>query len=470
MQKLIKIDLSLLFIGILCAHFIPSFPLYSASEFEIHYSKGVKAHDEGNLVEAETELSEAVKLNPQSLEANYAIGIVQQEKNNHAQALKNLNVIYKTDKTYKNLLYRVALSYFYMNKDDRAEKFFKLELKNGKDVNIKDECHFYLGKIYERTNRQELAKEEMQKISLEIPEKGLKVEGKRWFFNAQPGLQFDTNVALISDGVAVPAYLSGKSSPRLSVSLNGGMTPLLRKDVMLTLSYLYYHGFNFMNNLHEYNINQHTFSFDTVFDNPSGNITYRFLLGYDYQLSLIVPNDSNDYEFFSQSHAIKPRFQVLWSKSITTEFKTHIIYDDFYASAFPEDNRDAFNFMGGFENSWKFNNSMSKIYVGFDYVRNMANGFNFNYYGLIPSVGFETPLWIITRLNLDFSYAYTRFVNYQPSPPLREDNTYTVGLNLNKKLSNMVEANLNETLVINKSIQDYSYKRDIISLIFSFLF
>lgn len=437
------------------------------TDFEIHYSKGTKAFDEGRIDEAVAELKAALEIDTQSIQANYILGIIIQQKGEYKNALKKFNVVYKKNKTYKNLYHYVALCYYKLNKDALAEKFFNKSIETSKDEAIKNESHFYLAKVYERMEKQELAQGEYKKISVVIPEakKVRKVKGKRWFFNAYTGLQHDTNVALLSQYVTVPPDLSGKAAPRLYIALNGGVVPVLKKNMALSASYTYYHGFNLMNGLSNYNINQHTVSLDSVFAKTTAKRTYKAMLSYDYQLNLI----SNDFNFYNQSHIIQPGFLIPWSNRYSTKFRVKLSFDDFYFSAFPEDNRDALLVSTGFEETFTFPNGKTKIYLGFDYERNLSQGYNFHFNGFVPSLGMETPLWWITRLNIDTSYSYRHYVNYRPFPPRRKDHTLAMQVNLNKKITEKFEVNLNETFIYNESITGYTYKRNIVSLIFGLL-
>jgi hypothetical protein len=220
-----------------------------------------------------------------------------------------------------------------------------------------------------------------------------------------------------------------------------------------------------MNSLSRYNFNQHYFNVDFVFNKPYTERKYRFLVGYDYQLTLI----SNDFNFFSQSHIIDPRFQLHFGKRWISELKLSIGYDDFYESAFDEDNRDAYLITAGFKDTFRFNKEKSEAFLGFDYERNLASGFNFNYYSLIPYLGLKTELGCFSEVSLDFSYTRRKYVNFQPNPPYRQENIYMIEASIKKRFNDWLEGSINELFVYNDSIANYTYKRNVVSLMVGFI-
>ncbi len=470
MRKQIKLFApSFLFSLLIAACLLISMPINAQeskkTDFEIHYSKAIKAQTDESFEKAASELESALDIVPDSNQANYALGIVYQQLNRHTDALKKFNVVYKKDKTFKFLPFRVGLSYFNLKAPDKAEKFFKFQISKTDDEKIKNQCHFYLAKIYEKARKEDLAEGQYKMISVEVPRISVKkIKKNWWFFNGYPGFQWDSNVALIADGVATPPDISGKQSARMFVALSGGIIPLQRDNIVLSAAYTYYHGFNLMNALSRYNFNLHTVSADMIVNKKINRRAYRFLMGYDYQLTLI----SNKFNFFSQSHIISPRFQLHWDKKWITEIRTSFSIDDYYASAFDEDNRDALLTTAGVIETMYFNARKSKAYLAFDIESNKADGYNFDFYGLVPSLGVSSPLWWFSEIKLDFSFAYRKFHNFLP-PPRRVDKILTIQANIKKQITRWFEISINEAFAYDKSIANYSYKRNVVSLIFGFL-
>ena len=491
------------------------------TESDVYVDRGIVAYGQGQYQDAWQAFQEAVRMNPDNVNALYYVGMVYLAMDQPAAAQGALEQAQKLNPNDADVAFQLAVVHFTQQQYDKADALFQgVYAREPQRQNL----GYYLGFLeyrkqryrealtYFRTNRASndnfaqlnrfysglalsalglpgAAKAEIEEAILLQPMTtltgpaerfrdvlGMAVVAERNFHvDAKISMFYDNNVAVISDSSGDPvAALSREAKHRSTGELayvRFEYTPLRTVD---------WEGIVAASMLGAYENNLP--SFNLLNPNIMGSLSYKDTLWGKqaiYNLTYLY-----DYVWLGDPyltrHTIAPGMTLVWNSSHVTQpvlryqFK-RFLNQHLVTSA---DNRDANNYMGGFLHFWQFEGG-HYLKGGYQLDYEAAVGTNWKYLGNRFALGgqytipWRDPWWDLgLRLRVDADYQirnYTHQNNYLPlvSAPsvYRRDGELNVIASLAKDLPNNLTLALENLYTQNTSnIPVYGYNRNVISL------
>jgi hypothetical protein len=279
---------------------------------------------------------------------------------------------------------------------------------------------------------------------------------KRWAIRASVGLQYDSNVILLSEGDPLPGGVSRQSDWRGLLYFSGAYS-LLKKDKFRTSA-----GYSLYQSIHkdlsEYDISAHNATLAGSYGIRSG-VTLKGL----YSLGLTyIAGDK-----YSYSHKISPSIEISEGNGFVTTIFYRFIDTNFQDS-------DRYSTNSGRTGSTHVGGIIWKIPI----TSEVSGKVGYSYE--VTSARKEYWEYKRDRAFLDLSFTLPRDVavdihseslrkDYKGSNPFsggeREDRALSLSLSLTKSLSTKMDVSLGQAYVDNDSnVEEYDYKRFISTL------
>lgn len=432
------------------------------TESDVYVDRGILAYGQGQYQDALQAFQEAVRMNPDNVNALYYVGMAYLAMDQPAAAQEALEQAQKLNPNDVDVAFQLAVVHFTRQQYDKSEALFQgvyarqpqrqnlgyflgfLEYRKQRyrealtyfraniasDENFAQLNRFYSGLALSALGLPAAAKAEIEEAirlqpmtTLTGPAErfrdvlGTAVKAERNFHvDAKISMFYDSNVAVIPDSsgelvTQVAREAKHRSSGELGY-VRFEYTPLRTVDWegVVAASVL---G-TYENNLPNYNIL-----------NPSimGSLSYKDTLWGKqaiYNLTYLYDYLVLDDPYLTR-HTVAPGMTLVWNSSHITQpvlryqFKSYM-NQHLVTSA---DNRDANNYMGGFMHFWQFEGG-HYLKAGYQLDYEAAVGMNWKYLGNRFAAGFQlTDPWLDTglRFRYDFDYQlrnYTHQNNYLP--------------------------------------------------------
>jgi tetratricopeptide (TPR) repeat protein len=434
------------------------------SEATVHIDRAVIAYEEKKSEAALSELQEALKLEPENIEALYYQGIVYISLNRLPEAQAALEKARGLRPTNNDIAFQLGVLYFNRENYDRAEaplrQVYQSDPKREnlgyylgfieyRKKNYRESLRFFEANVPSDANFAQLTKfySGLAMSSLGFPGEGqariqealrlqpispLTVPAQRFgeilqsaaqkekFFNGELrfGVYYDTNVPVVptssSDIVAqaIQQEQRRRKSEGELASLNLSYTWLKKLDWEGTVSYRFLQTYN--NHLTEFNTQDHT---------PTVGVAYRsalaempLIFGAQYSYDFITLGNSR----FSQRWIFNPYVNLIenqgasFSNSTTLQFRLQAkdFFNDRKVSR-PEV-RDAVNYAIGPIHFVVFDEGRHYFKVGYNYDYDKAEGEDWTYSGnrLLLGGQYTLPWWDVRlRYDLDLHWRAYKYKN-----------------------------------------------------------
>lgn len=447
----------------------PSFVSAKASpEATVYTDRAVLAYDAKRYDEALKELKEALRLNPESVDALYYHGLVLSALKRPSEALASLEKALKLRPGDVDVTFQLGILYFNQKDYEKAElllqqvhrvspkrpnigyylgfmeyrkknyreaiKFFRENVPS--DKNFAQLARFYTGLAVGALGFPKQAQAEieealhLQPVSpLSTPARRFgevlarRAEEERYFSgDLRLGVFFDTNVPVVptasSDlvGQAIRRQQKRRKSEGELVSLNLSYTFLKTPDWEGTISHRFLQTYN--NNLTEFNSQDHTPSIGILnrgsIPTPLGNLPY--FAGLKSSFDFITLGNAK----FVQRAIVNPYltlaekpFKVGYGINVNNltnlqfRFQDKNFFND--SDVVRREQRDAQNYMIGATHFFLSKDGRHYLKLGYQYDFENAQGQNWTYWGnrLLAGVQYTLP-WYDVRLRyeLDFHWRF----------------------------------------------------------------
>lgn len=422
------------------------------TEAVVHIDRAVVAYDEKRYDVALKELQDALRLEPDNVEALYYQGIVLVSLNRISEAQASLEKARSLRPANNDIAFQLGALYFAQEAYDRAEPSLRQVFQSERDrpnlgyylgfieyrkKNYREALRFFEANVPSDNNFAQLAKfySGLAMSSLGFPREGqaqieqalqlepvspLTLPAQRFgeilqtaaerekLFNGELrlGVFYDTNVPVVpassSDLVAqaIQAEQKRRKSEGELATLTLSYTWLKKLDWEGSISYRFLQTYN--NHLTEFNTQDHT---------PTVALGYRSALG---EMPLILGSQLS-YDFitlgnkrFSQRGIINPFFTLIENQGAnvanSTTLQLRLQPKDFFndQEVVPSEVRDAINYAAGPIHFVVFDEGRHYLKLGYQFDYDQAQGRNWTYAGnRLIAGGQYTLAWWDLRLRYD---------------------------------------------------------------------
>jgi len=373
--------------------------------------------------EAVAALEKALKLRPADVDVSFQLGALYFGQKQYEKAEPLLRQVYQSDPKRPNLGYYLGFMEYRKKEYREAVRFFRNTVPS--DDSFAQLTRFYNGLAMSALGFPKEAQAEIEEAMRLQPASPLvtpaqrfgellekKAEEERRFHGEiRFGVFYDTNVSVIpnpsGDLVAetIRANNPDSDSPGEQISVNLSYTYLKTLDWEGTVSYRFFQSFN--NQLPDFNNRSHTPTIGIVnrgvIKSPFGKLPYFAGLQttYDY-ISL------GNRRFF-QRWIVNPYFSIAENSWNLTNLQFRLQVKDFFndLQVTGREVRDALNYMIGPTHFFLFDGGRHYFKVGYQYDSEDAEGNNWTYWGnrLIAGLQYTLPWWDLQyRFDLDFHW------------------------------------------------------------------
>ena len=442
-----------------------------AIQAAVFVDRAVVAYSDKRYDEALKELQEALRLDPENVDALYYQGLVHMAMNRPVDALSALEAARKLRPTDADVAFQIGVLYFGQKEYDKAEPFLRevygadpkrpnigyylgfieFQKQNFREAlgyfraNVPSDdtfaqlASFYSSLTLARLGSPGQAKAEIDQALRLQPASPVTTPAQRLgeilgkaaeqekFFRGELrlGVFYDSNVPVDPDrsgDVTAQAIRRGQPRQRSEgelVSLDLAYTWLRTVDWEGTISHRFLEFYN--NRLTKFNSQSNTPTLSIVnrgfLPGPFGQLPYAAggQVSYDY---ISLGNRP-----FTQRWIVTPYVSILEDESNITTFQYRFQWKDFFHDEdfVRREIRDAKNYMVGATHFFLFEKGRHYLKLGYQYDAELAEGENWSYRGnrLLTGFQYTLPWWDVRfRYDLDFHWRHYQNRTIFDSTPL----------------------------------------------------
>ena len=491
------------------------------TESDVYVDRGIVAYDQSQFPQALEAFQEALRINPENVNALYYAGLTYAAMDQPAAAQEVLEQALKLSPSDSDVAFQLAVSYFTQQQFDRAEPLFRriaeaepkrqnlgyylgfLEYRKQRyreaigyfrsnvpsNEDFAQLNRFYSGLTLSALGLAEQARREIEEAirlqpmtSLTGPAErfrdvlGTAAKAERNFHvDAKVSMFYDNNVAAVAGSSGDPVAALSRENKHRSTGEMGYLrfeyTPLRTLDWegVVAASVL---G-TYENNLPIYNV---------LSPSLMGSLSYKDTLWGKqaiYNLAYLYDYMLLDDPYMTR-HTIAPGMTLVWNSSHITQPVLRYQFKSFLNQHLQTtaDNRDANNYMGGFLHFWQFEGG-HYLKGGYQLDYEAAVGTNWKYVGNRFALGgqytipWRDPWWDLgLRLRVDLDYQFRNYTHQNDYLPVgsapsvyRRDKEMNIIASLAKDLPNNLTLALEYLYTQNDSnVPVYGYNRSLVSL------
>jgi tetratricopeptide (TPR) repeat protein len=488
------------------------------SESDVYVDRGILAYDNKQYSEALQAFQEALRLNPENVNALYYAGLTYMAVEEYAPAQAALEQALKLAPTDVDVAFQLGVAYFLQQQYDKAEPllrqvyarqpqhqnlgyylgFIEYRKQNYREAlgflraNVPSDDNFaQLARFYASLSLSALglagqARAEIEEALRVQPISPLTAPAERFrevlgaAARAERNFHVDAKVSFFyDDNVSVNPFrssdLSAEEARKQKHRTTGELgylrleyLPLRTADWEASIAYSVFQTIN--NDVAHYNVGNHTGTASlaykaSLWEKPAvASLTYQ----YDY----ISLDDRN----FVNRYTVAPAMSLVWDAMNLSQAQLRFQAKDFMHEKTlvdSSDDRDALNYMVGYMHVFRFMADRHFVKLGYQIDREAAQGSNWSYLGHRFLVGgqYTLPWWDI-RVRYDFDVHlrdYTHLHTFLPtgiSTPAvhRSDrdmnHVFSIAKDLPYNITLSVEYLLNRNV---SNLAVYDYIRNVIS-------
>ncbi|HSB70644.1 MAG TPA: tetratricopeptide repeat protein [Candidatus Methylomirabilis sp.] len=401
------------------------------------------------FAEAQAVLEQAGKLAPQDVDVAFQLALSYFAQEQFDQAEPLLRQVYAAQPTHKNLGYYLGIIEYRKQNYREALRFFQTAVPS--DENFAQLNRFYAGLSLSAMGLASQARTEIDEALRLQPASpltgpaerfrevlGPAAEAERHFrVDAKVGFFYDDNVPVIplqsGDAAAEAARkVEHRSTGELGY-VRFEYTPLRTPDWEANIAYSLLQTVN--NSVSDFNIQNHTGMANLAYKSRIREMPAVWNLTYQYDY--ISLDDRN----FVSRHTIAPAMTLVWDAVNLSQALLRYQNKDFMHEKTlvdPSDDRDASNYMAGLAHTFRFAADRHFIRMGYQFDWEGAQGSNWTYLGHRAILGgqYTLPWWDI-RVRYDLDIHFRDYRNKHTFLPtgITEPAIHRVDRDLNSLLS-----------------------------------
>lgn len=444
------------------------------------------------LPEAQAALEKAKALRPTDLDVTFQLGVLYFVQQEYEKAEPLLREVFDERPHQENLGYYLGFIAYRKKNYREALRFLRANVPS--DANFAQLTKLYTGLALGALGFPTEARTEVEEAIRLQPFSPLASPAQRFSDALEPaaklerrfqgevrlGFYYDTNVAVVpspsTDIVAIQLAGRDTESAGMLATVRLAYTWLRTVDWEATVSYAFLQTLNFRDGLSDFNVQDHTGTVGLTYRNTIKEMPYftGIQMAYDF---ITLGGDT-----FVQGPIFQPFFTLVENANNLTTFQFRARIKDFsQRNVVPEEVRDGTNFMIGGTHFFRFEQDRHYIKVGYQYDIDDTDGANWEYYGNRFLFGGQYTLpWGDIRLRYDLDAHLRNYRNkhsFLPVIPVgtilvfgggtteRRDREIINLLSIAKDLSDSFTVSLDFLFDINSSnLAVFDYTRDVFSL------
>ena len=422
---------NLILLCTLCCLSVPAFA--TEADFEKSMARGVTALDSGNTALALEEFRAALAEHPSDQEASLYLAIALNRAGDPA-AESSLKAALRRDPGNPQINFELGMHYYKRTMYDEAGEYFENLQAQNPEPEMKTAAEAYLTNIRSQSG------------------------GKRWGITLMTGMQYDSNVPLVADGVQLPVGVDRKGDMRGVFNLGLSGTAYRDSQQELIGRYSLYQTVHF--NLTDFNLTQNLI--DISFKRKISPLFQAKISGGFESVSLGGDRYLNDV-------TITPGLLVTFKEGMATEFDYLYRDSTFKNSALYPTNSER----NGVTHSLLINHRQQlseklNLRLGYTFERILADVSAWSSFSHHGSVGLATSLSNKLLLDVTGDLADTEYDAIQTgTTKIRSDTTISGSVSLTWQLFEQVGVSLGYYYTNNSSnVPEYEYSRGITSILF----
>ncbi len=432
----------------------PASPSSAAQQTEpagVYVDRGILKYDEKKYAEALQEFLEAFRLNPESAEVRYFLGITylaldqvdkaighlekaRQLDPNDLDIAFNLGVAYFTKGDYEraqaqflfvhqrdpkreNLGFYLGFIHFNRKEYERALGYFQENVSS--DVPFQQQNRFYIGLTEHQLGRDAEATRDLGKAVALRPTSPLgetaklfaeaiapKPEPRRYRIGVSGGVSYDDNPALAPSENVLGLRRFKQSSTAQIAQLRGEYDLIQAEADTLTASYQIFS--NVYNNVQNLDVLDNTWGANYVHQAKLGTLPVWYGAQYSYDYLLL------NYDAFLSRHIVTASLMLSENDSNFTSIQHRFQDENFHIPAtlgLSQENRDGQNYLFGVSHIRLFAGGKHFVRVGYQFEIEDSQGADYRYFGNKVSLGFQvTGPWDV-RFQTGYDFQYRVYPN-----------------------------------------------------------
>jgi len=464
-------------------------------EGEIYLARGIVQYMQENYRTAEEEFLKGINVDPENIQILLMLGKTYGELKDYVSAIKFIEQAYEIDKMRTDVKKELARLYYstgeygkskmlldellILNPDDFIPNYYMglifYEEKNfaasndffnrASSAGDNPEAYYYLGETYEKLGEKDRARESYTKviesakgteIGVLATERQKALDKKNLNAGASAGLEYDSNVILLPEGMALPDEYSNASGSRFVLKGVAGLKPINRTGAEFSLDYNLYQNLYFSSGLSDFNTQNHNISAGfSKRDLKYKVLPYILNVTTSYSYTFLKP----EFESYLGMLSVSPSITTLESKNLATVLNYQFNFMDFKLSPLiKEDDRDGIHNLINLKqviasNSWSITPS-----IGFE--ANNA-GINYDYRGYSAGFCFRGKFYSDFNGELFALAAYRDYFRHTFN---RRDTELNSGIKISRIFGKYLTIELNVMQIVNNSINEYRYRRTIVGI------
>ena len=488
-------------------------------EADVHVARGILEYDERNYPEAIRNLEQALRLDPENLDALYYLALVRIAEEKYTEAEPLLERARSKDPKDDNIAFQLGVALFSQEKYDRAEPLFQQAFQSdpsrenlgyylgflafqrkdyatalryfkanvSREPNYQQLARYYRGLTLGALGLREEAQAEVEEALRVQPASPLTAPAqrivdafrtarkaeRRFRLEARTNVYYDDNVrvnptAAGEDNVIILRQNKTRSTGEL-LYLRGDYDYWRTDRFTGTITGSILHTFN--NNLPDFNVGDYLGGTGLTYRNSVRGMPY--FLGVQYAFDFLTLGERK----FVRRHTVTPFATLVENTANLTTLQYRLQDKEFLNDRDVTETsevRDAFNHMIGILHFLRFAADRHFVKVGYQFDDEAAKGENYKYLGHRLVAGFRYTLpW---NLRFDFTFEFHKRTYASNHTILRtdligvpnerrKDWEQTYQYSLSKDLPYNLTVSLEGLTAINNSkFEIYDYTRNVITL------
>ncbi len=409
---------------------------------EIAFAEGLIAYQEQDYVGAQLYFDRAAQLNPQHESAAFFRGLSSYQRGQYAKAIPDFKAAAAANPQAVEPHYYQGLAYYHLNRKDEALRAFKQTYKQAPPGDISRNASNYIAEI-----------------TGTVPTYRGR-HGKPWFFFANVGTLYDSNVSLDPEDLTLATLPSDQDDIQISAYVGAGYHLVSGPVYRFTSAASYYQAFYPDLNSFDFGLARAELRHQWTVGK------FLFKLPFAYEFSLL------GHDKYMQRPEVAPSIAYWAGKQYLIRMRTRLRYNDFFQNpSSAAQDRDAWNMGIELAQFFYFDKQRRYFKLSYNFERNWAQGNDWDYLAHTIGAAFFNP--IVWKIDSYLFATYTVNRDYDNVDSIfgsrRQDNYQNYGIRFSRPIVKGLSLSLHYGFQRNRSnLAIFQYNKHTAGVTFAF--